>query len=196
MQNNRNSLIVTGLVARKTDEDEENDESSESGSGDEGEDGDDDATIDKSYPWRQRRLKSLLSSIKDRLAGAGSGDSSSQARLQMLQCLLPNLHSRLHSPLEFGGTSPTTTQALHRQRVIRRNRGVNSDRSGSPPLQFEVKPRASTMPAYGDVVDFIEDTERDTPACTESSSELNEQPTNYFRERAKLVSKKYRSGLV
>ena len=100
-------------------------------------------------PWRERRMKSLLNSIKNRISG-DRVDTNLPARdpvslvagnvtLDVLQHLLPNLNTRPCSTVD-PTQAPKLSRTLQRQMCLRKQKadcGLNKDRAKTAPCGLE-----------------------------------------------------------
>lgn len=143
-------------------------------------------------PWRERRLKSLLRSMKTRISGERSDEDiakvpvspvSSNVTLQVLQCLLPNLSNRPYSSVD----SVQISRTLQRQMGVRRLTGLRS-----------ASPKSQTLPCPVKLEDAEKPLETDESVqCAPTTFDKTYPPDvntlpEYFRGRAKLLSKKVR----
>lgn len=99
-------------------------------------------------PWRERRMKSLLHSIKTRIAGERVEDNQARdhvslvagnVTLDVLQHLLPNLSMRPSSSVD-PKQMPNISRTIQRQMCLRKKKtdcGLQKIRSKTAPCAFE-----------------------------------------------------------
>ena len=211
MKNHRNSVLldnIPGLASECSDEDEGVDEDDDNNS-DNGTSGvdepindekrdDDEKSADLKRPWRERRMKSLLKSIKCRIAGDRPDEDSrpepvsliaGNVTLDVLQSLLPNLGTRPCSVVPLH--TPRISRTLQRQRCLRQKKSeciVDKKRSQTAPCGME------NVPEFFKFDDFPPDVVRSsssTPDLISYPDDVNEVPP-YFRGRSKNMTKHYR----
>lgn len=162
----------------------------------------------KLSPWRERRLNSLLKSMKLRISGERAegcitkdpvvSPVSAGMTLEVLQYLLPNLTSHPYGSPETV-RSTTISRTLQRQMGLRRQVPVDKNSLS----QENSEPKARSLPCFNkgkNGVDFMKDAEKPLetnptilnrasshdPTCTQDFN----TPPDSFRKRAKLLSKR------
>ncbi|XP_046856518.1 putative leucine-rich repeat-containing protein DDB_G0290503 isoform X2 [Xenia sp. Carnegie-2017] len=109
----------------------------------------DEETAASRRPWRERRMKSLLKSIKHRISGDRADDSSSRdavglvagnVTMDVLQHLLPNLNTRPSGIVDIAQSSTLTTRTMQRQMMLLKNpKGAwdKTERSNTAPVGIQ-----------------------------------------------------------
>ena len=154
-------------------------------------------TAGRRRPWREQRMKSLLSSIKKRIAGDRVDDRLPRAEnahlgdvtLDVLQHLLPHLSMRPVSSVD-SSNSPILSHTLKRQMCLRKKKAdcglLGKDRSKTAPCGMEGFPDMSSF----------DQSFPEIPVKSASSTpnliypeDVNEVPT-VFRSRSQNVTMK------
>lgn len=109
----------------------------------------DEETAASRRPWRERRMKSLLKSIKHRISGDRADDSSSRdavglvagsVTMDVLQHLLPNLNTRPSGIVDYAQSPTLTTRTMQRQMMLLKNpkgAGTKTERSNTAPVGIQ-----------------------------------------------------------
>ena len=146
-------------------------------------------------PWRERRMKSLLSSIKIRIAGDRVEDNEARGRvnlvagnvtLDVLQHLLPNLSMRPSSSVD-AKQMPNISRTIQRQMCLRKKKtdcGLQKIRSRTVPI----------LDGYHDVSSSDEDFREGLKQASSTPNlmypdDINTVPS-FIRSRSRNVSKK------
>ena len=146
-------------------------------------------------PWRERRMKSLLSSIKTRIAGDRVEDNEARGRvnlvagnvtLDVLQHLLPNLSMRPSSSVD-PKQMPNISRTIQRQMCLRKKKtdcGLQNIRSRTVPI----------LDRYHDVSSSDEDFREGLKQASSTPNlmypdDINTVPS-FMRSRSRNVSKK------
>ncbi len=152
MKNHRNSVLlenIPGLTPGSSD-DEDDDDDDTSGAAEKLNEAAGADDVVERRPWRERRMKSLLHSIKSRVSGDRIDDNTLPRRehvslvagnvtLDVLKHLLPNLSTRPVSTADPTHT-PKLSRTLQRQRCLRQQKadcGLDKNRAKTAPCGFE-----------------------------------------------------------
>jgi hypothetical protein len=148
LKNHRNSVLLENLpgLSECSDGGGDDDDDDTSGAAEQLNEGADEETADRRRPWRERRMKSLLSSIKHRISGDRADETvprehviAGNVTLDVLQHLLPNLSTRPFSTAEPSHT-PKLSRTLQRQMCLRKQKvdcALEKNRAKTAPCGLE-----------------------------------------------------------